>query len=259
MKKLFILVCVFCYFNNSFSQEYTPMFELGKTWNFRVTNDVGEVYYFDLETTETVEINGLTYYHIEATHNNCEMFLREDITEKKIYGIWEGEEYLHYDFSLGIGDQMWLGGNFLTITDIGYGNFFGLENLKYFILDGNYKLIEGIGFEKTGIADTDTNGGLCLFNPVFEILHLIGINDILANNDSQLDTISIYPNPVKEVLNIETSTSVFEIEIYNTLGVLVMKQQNPNKQINISNLPSGLLFIKINTHQGTITKKIIKE
>ena len=257
MKKLFLFLCLFCFFNNSFSQEYTPMLELGKIWNFKVVNDVNFVYYFDLEATETVEINGLTYFHIEATHNSCESFIREDLTEKKIYGIWEGEEYLHYDFSLGIGDQMWIGGNYMTITDIGYGDFYGLENLKYFVLDDNYKLIEGVGFEEIGIADTIEYG--CLISQGFEILYLISINGILANNNSQLENISIYPNPVKEVLNIETDSPVNEIEIYNTLGVLVMKHQNPNNQINISSLPNGLLFVKIFTDKGINTNKIIKE
>jgi len=257
MKNIFLFLSLFCYFNNSFSQEYSPMLEIGKTWNFKVINDVGFVYYFDLEATETVEINGLTYYHIEATHNNCESFLREDVSEKKIYGIWEGEEYLHYDFSLEIGDQMWIGGDFLTITDIGYDDFYGLENLKYFVLDNNYKLIESIGFESIGIADTIEYG--CLQDQVFELLYLIGINDVLANNNSLLEQILIYPNPVKEVLNIESTYPINEIKIYNVLGVLVMEQQNPKYQINISNLPSGLFVVKLNTGQGTITKKIIKE
>jgi len=233
------------------------MFEIDKTWNMYVLYDYGDGHYTDLIVTETVDIDGLTYYRIEPTIGLCDNYLREDINEKKIYYRWEDQEYVLYDFSLEIGEELWINGNFMMVTNIGYGDFFGMENLRFLELDGSEKLIEGIGFESSGIAESfDVD---CIYFPIVQTIHLIGMNDILANNDSQIENISIYPNPVKEVLNIESTYPANEIEIYNTLGVLVMKQRNPNIQIDLSNLPSGLLFIKIITNQGTITKKIIKE
>jgi len=258
MKRSLLLLLISLFSFNGIAQDYTPMFEIGKIWNYYVSFDFPGGYYFNLTVTETVEIEGLTYYHIEATHNNCETFLREDIDEKKIYGIWEGEEYLHYDFSLDIGDYIWIGGWDMEITDIGYGDFFGMENLRYLVLENQYKLIEGIGFESIGIADTFEFD--CLYFPYLEILHLINMNQPLTVNETTFKTFSIYPNPVQNLLTVEntSTTEIISIKIYDVLGRLVLSESRDVKQIDISHLNSGVLFVEIETEQGVVTKKVVK-
>jgi hypothetical protein len=105
MKKLLILVIALFFFKSSFSQ-YTPMLEIDKIWNMYLSFDHPGGYYFNIEDVEIVEINGQNYHRIAASHNNCDTYLREDVNEKKVYGIWQGTEYLHYDFSLEVGDYM---------------------------------------------------------------------------------------------------------------------------------------------------------
>ncbi|WP_367230660.1 DUF7619 domain-containing protein [Flavobacterium enshiense] len=75
--------------------------------------------------------------------------------------------------------------------------------------------------------------------------------------------ISVYPNPVKEVLNIETKQTieVTSISIYNTLGQLVLVVPNAQdvKTVDVSSLTSGNYFIKVSSDKGTSNTKFIKE
>jgi hypothetical protein len=71
-------------------------------------------------------------------------------------------------------------------------------------------------------------------------------------------TITIYPNPTKDYINISVENDKIEnVEIYNLTGKLV-KQEKSNK-INISNLPVGMYIIKVETDGGNCIKKVIKD
>ena len=72
---------------------------------------------------------------------------------------------------------------------------------------------------------------------------------------------SVYPNPVKDILIIDNRSNSYitSINIYDVLGSLVLTEKGDVEQIDVSHLDSGLLFMEIETDQGVITKKIIKE
>jgi hypothetical protein len=86
---------------------------------------------------------------------------------------------------------------------------------------------------------------------------------VLSNQDFEFSSyFSLYPNPVKEVLNIDfkQTIEVKSITIYNTLGQLVVIIPNAQntKTVDISSLTSGNYFIKINSDKGTSNTKFIK-
>ncbi len=73
----------------------------------------------------------------------------------------------------------------------------------------------------------------------------------------------IFPNPVKDVLNISiptTANTSYGTVIYNTNGVVTKKftVQGGNNTVNVSELPAGTYIMKINMDDKTITKKFIK-
>jgi hypothetical protein len=70
-----------------------------------------------------------------------------------------------------------------------------------------------------------------------------------------------YPNPVKDKLNfsLDKEVVIHKISIYDVLGKLILTEYSPLNSIDITKLDSGLLFLKIETNKGVITKKIIKE
>lgn len=83
---------------------------------------------------------------------------------------------------------------------------------------------------------------------------LLGVDDVSEN------TFSVYPNPVKDVLNIQTKTSVDNVTIYDILGKVVL-QANPGKispAISTSSLATGSYLVKITSGSTSKTIKILK-
>ena len=75
-------------------------------------------------------------------------------------------------------------------------------------------------------------------------------------------TFDIYPNPVNDRLYIETQSSIEDLVIYTTTGVIVGQQSTVNRQqtlsIDMSELNSGIYFVEIKTNDGNIVKRIVK-
>nr|MBP6556866.1 CotH kinase family protein [Flavobacterium sp.] len=74
------------------------------------------------------------------------------------------------------------------------------------------------------------------------------------------ETITIYPNPANYLLNIKSSLSIDKIELIDIYGKKV-KEIQPNAteiQTNVSDLSSGLYFVKVYTEYGIKTKKWVK-
>ena len=82
--------------------------------------------------------------------------------------------------------------------------------------------------------------------------------DMIEEIDSKVE---IYPNPVDDRLYIETQT-LTQIEIYDVFGrrqVTETPSHQGNLSIVLSDLKSGIYFVKINTEKGNIVKRIIKQ
>ena len=62
---------------------------------------------------------------------------------------------------------------------------------------------------------------------------------------------------------IVTEEEVEEVVVYTITGVIVGQQTTVNSQqtltIDLSDLKSGIYFVKINTEKGNIVKRIIKQ
>ncbi|MFK7115201.1 T9SS type A sorting domain-containing protein [Flavobacterium oreochromis] len=71
----------------------------------------------------------------------------------------------------------------------------------------------------------------------------------------------LYPNPVKNVLNIQskTDTQIISLEIYNTLGQLIMVAPGFKDNIDVATIENGAYFVKVNTENGSSVAKFVKE
>jgi hypothetical protein len=70
---------------------------------------------------------------------------------------------------------------------------------------------------------------------------------------------TIYPNPVKDVLYIDATTSIEKVIIYDHLGkVVFQKKSNINDQIDLKGLSEGIYYVKIESNNRVMTKKLIK-
>ena len=77
-----------------------------------------------------------------------------------------------------------------------------------------------------------------------------GIEDVLASQ------ITIYPNPVKEELFIESELTIKKIEICDIAGKTL--STHTTNTINVSHLPQGVYLVKIHTDKGVVTQKVVK-
>jgi hypothetical protein len=98
------------------------------------------------------------------------------------------------------------------------------------------------------------------------------IQAIIDNSSDSLDSgvvsvelleenIEIYPNPAKDVLNINSAFAIKEVEIYDALNRLIEKRKanKRNIQLNIANYKTGSYIVNINTTKGSVKKKLIVE
>lgn len=84
--------------------------------------------------------------------------------------------------------------------------------------------------------------------------------NILSTNDFSENKFSVYPNPVKDMLNIKSTSSVDNVTVYDILGKVVL-QENPGKispAINMSNLASGSYLVKVTIGNSSKTVKVLK-
>ncbi len=88
------------------------------------------------------------------------------------------------------------------------------------------------------------------------------VSNSLATQDFEfIKYFNLYPNPAKNILNIETKNDIVisSLSIYNTLGQLVQVITSPNKTIDVSELKTGNYFVKIVSDKGTSSSKFVKE
>lgn len=79
----------------------------------------------------------------------------------------------------------------------------------------------------------------------------------LSNNKE----ITLYPNPAKDHININSNEPIETISIYNSKGTLVKESSNLKHTgfLDISNLSAGIYVTKIKTRKSLYTQKLIIE
>ena len=86
--------------------------------------------------------------------------------------------------------------------------------------------------------------------------------DIDNITEEQISSVQIYPNPVNDRLYIEAETEIEEVVVYDIYGrhqVTETASHQGNLSIDMSDLKSGIYFVKINTEKGNIVRRIIKD
>ncbi len=79
--------------------------------------------------------------------------------------------------------------------------------------------------------------------------------------DYQDEEISVYPSPANDQIHISSNQVIDNLTIYNTFGKEIINEivKNSKATINISSLPAGFYFIRLNySNNKTIIRKILK-
>jgi len=81
----------------------------------------------------------------------------------------------------------------------------------------------------------------------------------LSVNNSEIVNFYLYPNPVTNKLIITSATVIKQVELYNSIGQILLKEYDTNN-IDVSILTNGIYYIRITDNlNNLITKKIIKQ
>lgn len=135
-------------------------------------------------------------------------------------------------------------GNNEEIVDI---NFLNSPNLPYIYVDDcNYSMENWLDIDPTTIFVEMEGQTEC---------EPLAVSDYLAESE-----ITFYPNPVNNILYLQTRTIKIEkIDLFNMLGKKIKSQITNFDQLDFSGLQPGLYFLYIKSNYGVLTKKIIKE
>lgn len=283
------------------SYEYIPIVKEGlQIWTIdQKYGQYNEQYRYErlALTEEDTIINGENYkkiysftereFDIETATFVCG--IRENENKQVFVAYHNRPEFMLYDFSLTEGDSILAESNgeydlYFNVTDVDTIDYNGVERRKITLQFYNYAWvtwIEGIGNIEgllmdwrsyTMAMDPMPNVRLrcyeyneeCLYSDfsfdesIYDCYTLLYAG--VENNEFE-NEVSVYPNPAKERLYINTSLPIKELTICNLLGQEIQKYNMTEKtsSIDISGLKEGVYFVKLSTEKGVYATKIIVE
>ena len=70
--------------------------------------------------------------------------------------------------------------------------------------------------------------------------------------------LTVYPNPVKDIMTIDVFDDVKTVNIYNLQGILM--QESTQKTFSLSDLSSGIYILEVKFTEGGVSRiKFVKE
>lgn len=94
-----------------------------------------------------------------------------------------------------------------------------------------------------------------------EIAYLSSENTITGLNNLEINLeVSVYPNPTSSFMKIETSFTVYQVEVYSIQGKRIGWVDIENGMVNVSFLPTGVYLLEITDmdSQRTVVKRFMK-
>ena len=209
---------------------------------------------------------------------------------------WEYSDILLYDFGAEVGDTVWHNA-FLNYFEFQNNEYYLVEHcmeqncfstIKGITIENDRKIfqvsyrgwwdgswIEGIGCERGLLRSLITKFPMFM-SPYDFILNCYKHNDTVKylNNPScnicfcsalnitektYFDRINIFPNPFKDIVNIEipNNIKIKSINIYSIDGKKTYFSDS--RQLNISNLKNGIYIINVETDKFNYKQLIIKQ
>jgi hypothetical protein len=106
----------------------------------------------------------------------------------------------------------------------------------------------------SGFPDCTNYPGTQILNDTFDSSGgILGIEDNLL-----AEGLNIYPNPVSDILTIDSKIPLTRIEIFSILGQRVREINSEFNTIKTDNLSNSIYIIRIYSEKGTIVSKLIK-
>jgi hypothetical protein len=301
MRLLYTTLAFLCFWNTGFSQSYIPLLNQNFFWDIGYyeqghicdlnDNSAPNRFFINEDTTISNKIYRVFWQYDYYTEGNSQplcppfiidtiakrsgVLMREDITQQKVYRYDQNtkSEYLLYDFSVNIGDSV-----YLHDLDGQYGMIYKIDTIvtgdgvqrRRFYQDiehgGESYYVEGIGgvqgFFNSPVSFFE-NGWVPLCVKTKDDIIIEGYNDCSAsftsidNYSDHNQTISIWPSQVVNTVNIFSPVSQ-EVFIYDLLGHQVYTNtiNKGENSLHLDFLSSQVYIVKAS--RSNMSKKIMK-
>ena len=114
------------------------------------------------------------------------------------------------------------------------------------------------GFVRIFAADGTTqlfNASGTSFSSELNVMISVETVDI---DDETFQDMLIFPNPATELINIEGSANIQQVELYNLQGQRVAMDTGNVRTLSLNGLSAGMYIMKVTTDNGTSTYKVSK-
>ncbi|MBX3165503.1 MAG: T9SS type A sorting domain-containing protein [Bacteroidetes bacterium] len=138
-----------------------------------------------------------------------------------------------------------------------YGQGITADNSGNVFVTGIYKS-PTVMFDTIMLNNTNTNYYKAFVGRLGLHTSTVGV----ANQTNPTPTLSVYPNPFQDKLLIDGGELMIDkLSISNVLGELILQQNNYNtpQLLDLSTLPSGIYFLKVEDKKEQRVVKVIKE
>jgi len=217
-----------------------------------------------LQSNGKIVIGGDFTTYQGITENNI-IRLNADGSKDTTFTTGTGFDYSVGTIVLNPSEKILVGGAFTTYNGVTENRIIRLNT------DGNKDtaFATGTGFNDyvgSIVLHSDgkifVGGNFTTYQDSNESASLIALHsetNLATENFTNANGVSLYPNPVKDILNIDLldNTSISSVKIYDLQGKLLLEKAS--NDIDVSSLSAGLYLIKIATEKGEFTKKFIKE
>ena len=225
--------------------QFTPLTAISNTVSYEVvvSNPNGNIDYYPVLNEGD--------FNIEVASNTTEA----DITFSITTDTWPEET--SWTITDGSGTLLASGGPYNNQANQTFTENLTLTTNDCFEVTINDTYGDGLT-QQAGYSLTDATGSVLFqeVGPAFGIQVVEPFSKsggFVAVNQLDATTINIYPNPTKDVLNIEGAYN--SIDIFDILGNLVLSSEYV-KTVNVSSLADGVYMLNIKTENGIAVKKI---
>lgn len=220
----------------------------------------------DLQSDGKILVGGDFTIYNGITENKI-IRLNPDGSKDNTFATGTGFDFYVGQVLVNTDGKILLGGAFTTYNGITENRIIRLNP------DGNKDnaFITGTGFNGIGnyinsiVLNSEgkifVGGNFTTYQDNGESAYLIALHSetsLSIENFTNSNIVSLYPNPVKDILNIDIlDNTISSIKVYDLQGKLIL--EDTNTTINVNHLSNGIYIVKVVTEEGEFTKKFIKE
>ncbi len=182
-------------------------------------------------------------------------------------GLWNVENVTNMDAmfngALKFNQDLsnWDVSNVQNMTNIFNGVTLSNENYEALLEDWSKRsLQDGIAFNGGDSKYCEESGRQKLIDDFNWTITDGGQDCSLSTPDVLTKTFKVYPIPTSGGITVDVDANIEELTLYNLQGVEVQsKAQEYGKTIDLSGLSSGTYVLKVQTDEGAVIRRIIKE